>query len=177
MTSDAVTADTGAVEPGAIDPTAAWRRSDPPGGGDAVMERLQEVGVLVRAVEQRLSQALGINPRDLSAMEHLMTEGPLTARELADRLRVSTAASTHIVDRLERAGHIARRPHASDRRKILVVAEPTSVARAFDHLTPLLSGVEALVTALDDDERATVDRFLADVVALYTASADAIGPA
>ncbi len=175
MTSGAGTADPGAVGRVAADP--AWPAADPPGIGDAVMERLQQVGVLTRVVEQRLARALGINPTDLSAMEHLMTDGPLTATDLADRLRVSTAASTHVVDRLERAGHITRRPHASDRRKVLVVAEQASVARAFAHLTPLLRGVQALVSALGDDERATVERFLGEVVDLYTATADATAPA
>lgn len=156
-------------------PAPGWR-ADSPGVGDAVMERLQQVGALVRVVEQRLSSALRINPTDLSALEHVISDGPLTATEIADRLRVSTAASTHIVDRLERAGHVTRHSHASDRRKTLVVPDQGSVSRLFEHLAPLLGGVEALVGNLTADERAAVERFLGAVVDLYSASADAIGP-
>lgn len=177
MTSEAGSADGTPVDQQDSDRGATSERSDPPGVGDAAMERLQQVGVGARVIEQRLARVLGINATDLAAMEHLITEGPLTAKDLADRLRVSTAASTHVVDRLERAGHVTRHPHESDRRKILVVAEESSAARAFEHLTPLLRGVEALVSALTDEERATVERFLGEVVDIYTAAAEAMGPA
>ncbi|EMD28288.1 Transcriptional regulator, MarR family [Amycolatopsis azurea DSM 43854] len=123
-------------------------------------------------VEQRLSGALGINATDLAAMEHLTTDGPLTAKELADRLRVSTAASTHIVDRLEKAGHIVRRPHATDRRKVLVEPVAESMNQIFGHLHPLLRGVEDLVEALSPRDRDVVKAFLTDVVRIYTDTAD-----
>ncbi|MET9265155.1 MarR family transcriptional regulator [Amycolatopsis sp. NPDC004079] len=148
------------------------RRTESPGVGNAVMERLQEVGTLTRVIEQRLSGALGINATDLAALEHLATDGPLTAKDLADRLRVSTAASTHIVDRLERAGHVVRRPHATDRRKVLVEPVAESMERLFGHLHPLLHGVEGLVEALRPGDRDVVKAFLAGVVRIYTDTAD-----
>ncbi|RSN54600.1 MarR family transcriptional regulator [Amycolatopsis sp. WAC 04182] len=123
-------------------------------------------------IEQRLSGALGINATDLAAMEHLVTDGPLTAKELADRLRVSTAASTHIVDRLEKAGHIVRRPHATDRRKVMVEPVAESTDRLFGHLRPLLHGVESLVEALSPGDRDVVEAFLSGVVQVYTDTAD-----
>lgn len=147
---------------------------DSPGVGNAVMERLQEVGTLTRVIEKRVSGALGINPTDLSAMEHLTSEGPLTAKELADRLRVSTAASTHIVDRLEKAGHITRRPHATDRRKVSVEPAQESITRIFGHLYPLLHGIEGLVEALSPGDRDVVEDFLTGVVRIYTDTADAL---
>ena len=145
-----------------------------PGVGNDVMERLQEVGALTLVVEQRLGRALGINPTDLAAMDRLITEGPLTARELADRLRISTAASTHVVDRLERAGHVRRRAHGTDRRKVLVDPVEESVVHLLDHLRPLLGGVERLVDALSPADREVVSRFLGDVVEVYTSAADAM---
>ncbi|MFC5824173.1 MarR family winged helix-turn-helix transcriptional regulator [Nonomuraea insulae] len=141
---------------------------------NAIMEGLQLIGLLTRQVEQRLSQALGINSTDLSAIEHLMTDGPLTAKDLADRLQVSTAASTHIVDRLERAGHVTRQPHATDRRKVLVLLADTSKAKLTEHLAPLLGGLDEHVGKLDPAEREVVEHFLADVVETYTAAAESI---
>ncbi|MFI7536720.1 MarR family winged helix-turn-helix transcriptional regulator [Streptosporangium sp. NPDC049376] len=148
-------------------PTAQNRATDGP-----VMENLQLIGLLTRLVEQRLSQVLGINSTDLSAIEHLITDGPLTAKDLADRLQVSTAASTHIVDRLERAGHVTRQPHTTDRRKVLVVLADTSKARLFEHLAPLLDGVSERVDKLSGAEREVIEHFLAGVVQIYTAAAE-----
>ncbi|GAA2980422.1 DNA-binding transcriptional regulator, MarR family [Actinokineospora diospyrosa] len=158
----------------AADQVAGRWRVDSPGVGNPVMERLQEVGALTRVIEKRLSGALGVNATGLAAMEHLTSEGPLTAKDLADRLRVSTAASTHIVDRLEKAGHVVRRPHATDRRKVLVEPVQESMTRIFEHLTPLLSGVESLVEGLSPGDRDAVENFLAGVVRIYTDTADAL---
>lgn len=142
-----------------------WAASNP------IMENLQLIGLLTRQVEQRLSRALGINATDLSALEHLITDGPLTAKDLADRLQVSTAASTHIVDRLERAGHITRQPHATDRRKLLVVVADASKDRLFELLTPMINEVGDHVGKLGDAEREVVEQFLAGVVEIYTTAA------
>ncbi|SER90548.1 MarR family winged helix-turn-helix transcriptional regulator [Actinokineospora terrae] len=148
--------------------------STAPGVGNPVMERLQEVGALTRVIEKGLGGALGVNATGLSAMEHLASDGPLTAKDIADRLRVSTAASTHIVDRLEKAGHVVRRPHATDRRKVLVEPVQESVTRLFDHLNPLLRGVEGLVEALSAGDRDVVANFLNEVVRIYTDTADSL---
>ncbi|GAA1853928.1 MarR family transcriptional regulator [Pseudonocardia ailaonensis] len=132
-----------------------------------MLQRLQDIAVRTRLVERRLGAELGVNGTDLHAMEHLSTDGALTARELADRLQVSTAAGTQIVDRLERAGHASRRPHATDRRKILVTPSAASVAAATEFLRPLLDELEAAVGALGDQERGAVESFLDTVVAIY----------
>ncbi|MEU7456108.1 MarR family winged helix-turn-helix transcriptional regulator [Streptosporangium roseum] len=151
---------------GAMSAGQNWTAEDP------ILEGLQLIGLLTRLVEQRLSQALSINSTDLSAIEHLITDGPLTAKDLADRLQVSTAASTHIVDRLERAGHVTRQPHATDRRKVLVLLADTSKARLFELLTPLLDGVGERVGKLSGAEREVIEHFLAGVVEIYTAAAE-----
>ncbi|MFI6326390.1 MarR family winged helix-turn-helix transcriptional regulator [Nonomuraea sp. NPDC050556] len=140
----------------------------------AIMESLQLIGLLTRQIEQQLAVVLGINSTDLSALEHLVTDGPLTARELADRLQVSTAASTHIVDRLERAGHVARQPHATDRRKVLVVAAEASRERILTYIAPILAGADASISRLSATERGVVEKFLSDVVNTYTEAAETI---
>ena len=70
----------------------------------------------------RTAQArrLGIAVADLDALEHLELAGPLTQRELAMRLLLSSGAVTFLVDRLEQAGLVRRQPHPTDRRTTLV---------------------------------------------------------
>lgn len=140
----------------------------------AIMESLQLIGLLTRQIEQQLAVVLGINSTDLSALEHVVTDGPLTARELADRLQVSTAASTHVVDRLERAGHVVRQPHATDRRKVLVVAVEASRERILTYIAPILAGADASISRLSTTERGVVEKFLSDVVNTYTEAAETI---
>jgi DNA-binding MarR family transcriptional regulator len=137
----------------------------PPSGGIGV--RLHEIVMLSRAFERHVGKALEVNATDLAAMEHLMQEGPLTPSELSRRLDISTAATTLVVDRLVALGHAQRHPHASDRRKVVVVPAPASVMRAVDELTPVIGGVAALVQDLSAAERSVVEAFLARVVDVY----------
>ncbi|WP_395847522.1 MarR family winged helix-turn-helix transcriptional regulator [Cystobacter fuscus] len=135
--------------------------------GGEIGDRLRLIAVLTRKIEQRMGEHLGVNLTDLSAMEHLVSEGPLTPSDLASRLEVSTAASTHIVDRLERAGHVSRERDAADRRKVLVVPAEASVARVIQQLMPVLMSLDAVVSGLSEADRAVVERFLGQVIDVY----------
>ena len=70
--------------------------------------------------------------------------GPLSPTTIAERLIVTTASVTSLLDTLERRGLVERRPDPTDRRKLLVVITD--------------AGVEL------------VDQFLPELVALQTAA-------
>lgn len=139
----------------------------------SISNTLREIDVHSRAFERRLASVLTVNQTDLSAMEHLIQEGPLTPSELATRLKVTTAASTLVVDRLVGLGHAERHPHPRDRRKIVVVPARASVNRAIDELMPVITGIGALAADLTPEERATVETFLRGVASIYRAAAAA----
>lgn len=146
-------------------PTAPWPAA--PLAGDRIGQLLQSLSILTRSVEQRLGAKLGVNLTDLGAMEQLVTNGPLTPGDLAARLKVTTAAGTQIVDRLERAGHIRRERQAADRRKVLVIPAPASVSLLFRELVSLLDGLDGVVARLGEQDRATIESFLGQVVDVY----------
>lgn len=129
---------------------------------------IRDIFQLSQRFERRLGASLSVNTTDLSAMEHLMQDGPMTPSELATRLEMSTAATTHVIDRLVAVGHVERRPHPVDRRKIVVVPAPASVARAFEELAPMIAGVGAAADAYSPEEQAVIAGFLRSVVDLYT---------
>lgn len=128
---------------------------------------VREIFQLSQRFERRLGAALEVNTTDLSAMEHLMQNGPMTPSELATRLEMSTAATTHVIDRLVAVGHVERRPHPVDRRKITVTPSPDSVARAFEELAPMIAGVGAAAEAYSPAEQEVIAGFLSSVVDLY----------
>lgn len=128
---------------------------------------LRDVLALATRFERKLGRTLSVNPTDLRAMEHLIASGALTPTELAARLDISTAASTLVVDRLVELGHVRRGPHPSDRRRILVRAEPESEERALAEIQPMLEGVRRAIGGLTAAERATVLRFLDEVRGVY----------
>jgi DNA-binding MarR family transcriptional regulator len=129
---------------------------------------MREIYQQSQRFEKRLGASLSVNTTDLSAMEHLMQGGPMTPSELASRLEMSTAATTHVIDRLVAVGHVERRPHPVDRRKIVVIPSPASVARAFEELAPMIAGVGAAADAYAPHEQAVIAEFLRSVIDLYT---------
>ncbi len=63
--------------------------------------------VVLAAENFRLRAArsvLGVGPTEMIALFHLFAEGTSTPTELADRLQITTASVTELVERLGRAG-------------------------------------------------------------------------
>jgi DNA-binding MarR family transcriptional regulator len=137
------------------------------------LRRITEMG---RVFEKSLEHHLGVNPTDREAMEHLISRGPLTATQLAHAIDHSPAGTTSVIDRLERVGHITRQADPSDRRKTLIVASPTSQQQARDLLAALARSIDEAANALNDDEQAVVERYLADVAEKYRRVLDANDP-
>jgi DNA-binding MarR family transcriptional regulator len=154
--------------------TTPWSRDELPDSGMPVVspisQQLRDVDALSRAFERRLGTVLTVNQTDLTAMEHLIQDGPLTPSELATRLKVSTAASTLVVDRLVALGHAERHPHERDRRKIVVVPARASVDRTVQELLPVILGVAAIVDDMSEEDRAVVSTFLDRVASVYRAA-------
>ncbi|MER5462813.1 MarR family transcriptional regulator [Streptomyces sp. NPDC002668] len=73
---------------------------------------------------QAAAETLGQNPTDVYALNALELAGPLTTGGLAARIGLSQSATTRLVDRLEQAGWIHRRPDPADRRRVVVEAVP-----------------------------------------------------
>jgi DNA-binding MarR family transcriptional regulator len=133
---------------------------------------IREIYQFSQRFERRLGASLEVNTTDLAAMEHLMQDGPMTPSELATRLEMSTAATTHVIDRLVAVGHVERQPHPVDRRKIVVTPAPASVARAFEELAPMIAGVAAAADAYSAEEQAVITGFLRSVVDVYAGLVD-----
>ena len=81
--------------------------------------------------QHEMAQRLGMNASDLTCFGFILEAGEhlLTAGDLAARAHVTTGAVTGIVNRLERAGYVTRRPDPSDRRRVRIAAVPAAVDR------------------------------------------------
>lgn len=116
----------------------------------------------------------GLSETELRALEHLV-EAPSAPGELARLLDVSTAASTGIVDRLERRGHVQRRPHDQDRRRTEVHVTDGGRDEILGHLRPMLLALGELDAGLDEAEREVVERFLRGAAAAFRLVSDPKG--
>jgi len=114
----------------------------------------------------RFSREMSMTGGELLALEHLGMEGPLGPTDLARRLHMRTGAMTALLDRLEAQGRIARRPHASDRRKVVVHLTEHGRDEVMVGLHTMVDEVIAMAQSLPDEERPVIRRFLDDLAAL-----------
>jgi DNA-binding MarR family transcriptional regulator len=82
------------------------------------------------AFDEAVATRLGINRTDLRCLDVLLGGGPLPAGGISEALTLSPAATTTVIDRLERAGYVTRTRDAGNRRRVLVTA--TEAARAVE---------------------------------------------
>ncbi len=108
-----------------------------------------------------------MGPNDVAALQHLMIGGPMGPAELARRIHITSASATVLVDRLEVAGHVERRPDPGDRRRRTVVPTLQTAQRIHRAILPLIEAVDGVLDAFGDEEQAVVERYLRAVLDAY----------
>jgi DNA-binding MarR family transcriptional regulator len=111
---------------------------------------------------------MGMGETDLLALRYVLRaerDGEmLTPGMLAKMLGISTASTTVLIDRLERRGHLARRPHPSDRRSLVVSSTTGSDAEVRATLGRMHQAMIEVADGLDPRELGIVARFLAGMI-------------
>jgi DNA-binding MarR family transcriptional regulator len=113
-----------------------------------------------------LARSLGLTDVEMLALVHLAERGEMAPSALAAILHLSSGGATALVQRLERAGHVTRHPHPTDRRSILVGLSPAIVKRLEEAYAPLEHGMQSVASALGDAERAAVVEVLTQLASL-----------
>ncbi len=93
-----------------------------PEAADQLARTLREA---ITRLNRRVRQARPVGDltfSQLSALTSLQLAGALTPRELADTERVQPPTMTRIVGKLEERGLVARTPHPTDGRQVILAA-------------------------------------------------------
>jgi MarR family transcriptional regulator, organic hydroperoxide resistance regulator len=125
----------------------------------------QRISTDVRAVnadanrlERFFSNMHQISLNDLDALRQIVVAelagSPLSSGELRERLGVSAAAVTYLVDRMEEAGHISRASDQSDRRRVILRYSDHGMGVAQDFFGPLREHVHSAMAHLSDEQLA-----------------------
>ncbi len=114
-----------------------------------------------------IADKLGLNPSDHKCADVLRDQpGPITAGRLAELTGLSTGAITGVLDRLERAGFVARDQDPSDRRRVVIRCTPERAPDLRPLFMPLRDGMIAFCARYTDGELRLILDFLqsSDVV-------------
>ncbi|BBX39417.1 MarR family winged helix-turn-helix transcriptional regulator [Mycobacterium simiae] len=154
------------------------RRTSDPQLSRAELERslsadLRAITARSDRVGRHFARMNEVSSSDFHALLHIMvaeTAGePLTSAQLRQRMDVSPAAITYLVDRMIEAGHIRREADPQDRRKWLLRYEPTGMSMAHAFFKPLGAHFSTAMADLsDDDLRAAHRVFTAMITAMST---------
>ena len=129
--------------------------------GEDLSERLRRLAWSQFELNLALARVLGMGSNDVWALERLRVEGPLGPVELGNRLGgMRSASATALVDRLEASGHVERRRHPSDRRRIVVVPTELAEAAGYEAFSPLDAALVEAAADMSEEERAAVARYL-----------------
>ena len=114
-----------------------------------------------------------VSPNDFRALLHVMVADssgePLTSGELRDRMGVSGAAITYLVERMIASDHLRRESDPADRRKVMLryADHGMAVARAF--FTPLAEHTHDAMADLTDQDLAAAHRVFSALIAAMQA--------
>jgi DNA-binding MarR family transcriptional regulator len=108
-----------------------------------------------------IAERLGLNPSDHKCADILTSETePCTPGRLADLTGLTTGAVTGVLDRLERAGFIAREADPHDRRRVLVRLTPERMPDIGAFFTPVARGLERLCAKYSVEQLSVVLEFM-----------------
>jgi DNA-binding MarR family transcriptional regulator len=116
---------------------------------------------------QAVGQLLGVNVTDMKCLDIMTLKGSASPSELAKHTGLSTGAATAMLDRLENAKLIERRPHPTDRRATLVVLSQEAMRKLPAMFESLAKVMETLVLGYSEKELKVLVDFFAKVDVLW----------
>jgi DNA-binding MarR family transcriptional regulator len=109
-----------------------------------------------------------VRPNDFRALLHIFVAEsggrPMTSGDLSQRMGMSGAAITYLVDRLIESGHIRRDSHPADRRKVVLRYSEPGLDTARSFFTPLATYNQAALKDLSDAELAAAHRVFSALI-------------
>jgi DNA-binding MarR family transcriptional regulator len=133
-----------------------------------------DVLLAIRAFSDAMDRMYGgmkgdmeMNATDLAALRMLIMREQrgeqVSPHDVARHLRISTASTTKLLDRLSASGHVERHPHPHDGRGRLVVLTEESRHAFFRHFGQRLQAMRSVALRYDDDDLAVIARFLGEL--------------
>lgn len=127
---------------------------------------------ILRATElhrKELAQSAGMTPVQLRVVQILAETGTSTGGAIAKRMHVAPATITAMIDKLERAGHVARAPSHTDRRQTMIVLTDQGLEALKRAPDALQQRFAAEFEALEDWEQAMIVAVLERVATMLDA--------
>ncbi|OBJ49675.1 MarR family winged helix-turn-helix transcriptional regulator [Mycobacterium sp. 1423905.2] len=129
---------------------------------------LRELSTESDQIGRLFAMSHDLRPSDFRALLHILvaeTAGrPMTSGDLSQRMGMSSAAITYLVDRMIDSGHIRRETHPDDRRKVVLRYSEPGLATARSFFQPLNTHTHTALTQLPDGDLAAAHRVFSGLI-------------
>ena len=113
---------------------------------------VRDYGVNLTLFRNAMNEWAGLNATDMECLRLLFLKGIATPSELARHTGLTSGATTAMLDRLEKAGLIGRRPNPNDRRGTLVAPEKSSSEKVAAWFESARKAQDELISSYSESE-------------------------
>jgi DNA-binding MarR family transcriptional regulator len=113
---------------------------------------VRDYGVNLTLFRNAMSEWAGLNVTDMECLRLLFQKGVATPSELSKFTGLTSGATTAMLDRLERAGLIERRPNPNDRRGSLIAPAESSGEKAASWFESARKAQDELISSYSESE-------------------------
>lgn len=117
---------------------------------------VRDYGIHLRLFQNAVDAWAGLNATDTECLRLLFFKGTATPSELARQTGLTSGAATAMLDRLEKAGLIERRPNPNDRRGTLITPTESAAQRVASWFASARKAQEELISSYSESELAII---------------------
>ena len=139
---------------------------------NAVKDSLRALSTQLSLLNHRVGAQLELRDVDFDCLDLVNRDGPLSPSALARRAGLHPATVTGVLDRLERAGWVARDRDPADRRAVVIRARRERNGEIFALFGGMNGRMDELCAGYDEAELTLLASFLDRVTAAGRAAAD-----
>lgn len=135
---------------------------------------MREYGLSSVMLRNAVSRKLGLNITDMECLSLLRVKGLSSPKELANHTGMTSGAATTMLDRLEKAGFITRKPNPEDRRGVLIAFNADSTQKMAAVFGGAQAAQHSIIERYSEDELKIIIDFLTNITESVTAQANVI---
>jgi DNA-binding MarR family transcriptional regulator len=113
---------------------------------------VRDYGVNLTQFRNAINEWAGLNATDMECLRLLFQKGIASPSELARHTGLTSGATTAMLDRLEKAGLIERRPNPDDRRGTLITPAKSAAEKAASWFESARNAQDELISSYSESE-------------------------
>jgi DNA-binding MarR family transcriptional regulator len=117
---------------------------------------VRDYGIHLRQFQIAVNEWAGLNVSDMECLRLLFQKGFSTPSELGRQTGLTSGATTAMLDRLENAGLIERRPNPDDRRGTLITPAKLASEKAASWFESARIAQDELISSYSESELGTI---------------------